>query len=121
MAKSTREGRAETGNGETAAASGKATMDAGSAVAAGLQDVAQVWVDYAQQMMDRTTSATESLLRCRSFNDVLAIQAELMRGHLQAFLDQSSKLAEITNRMAARSIDALGEAAGRERGDKNRR
>jgi len=40
---------------------------------------------------------------------------------LQAFLDQSSKLAEITNRMAARSIDALGEAAGRERGDKNRR
>jgi len=44
-----------------------------------------------------------------------------MRGHLQAFLDQSSKLAEITNRMAARSIDAIGEVAGRERSDKNRR
>ena len=121
MAKSTREGRAETGNGDTAAASGKATMDAGSAVAAGLQDIAQAWVDYTQQTTDRTTAATESLLKCRSFSDMLAVQAELMRGHLQAFLDQSSKLAEITNRMAARSIDALGEAAGRERGDKNRR
>ena len=120
MAKSTR-GRGGTGNGETAAAGEKATVDAGSAVAAGLQDIAQAWVDYAQQMMDRATAATESLLKCRSFNDVLAIQAELMRGHLQAFLDQSSKLAEITNRMAARSIHAIGEVAGRERGDKNRR
>jgi hypothetical protein len=40
---------------------------------------------------------------------------------LQAFLDQSSKLAEITNRMAARSINAIGEVGGRERGDKSRR
>jgi len=121
MAKSAQEGRGETGNGETAAASSEATTNAGSAVAAGLQDISRAWADYAQQMMDRTTAATESLLKCRSFNDMLAVQAELMRGHLQAFLDQSSKLAEITNRMAARSIDAIGEVAGRERSDKNRR
>jgi hypothetical protein len=121
MAKSTREGRGETGNGEKAAASGAATVDAASAVAAGLQDVAQAWVDYAQQVMDRTTAATESLLKCRNFNDMLGVQAELMRGHLQAFLDQSTKLAEITNRMAAHSIDAIGEMAGAERADKNRR
>ena len=121
MAKSTRGGRGRIGNGEPAAANGKATADAGSAVAAGLQDIAQAWVAYAQQVMDRTTEATESLLRCRSFNDMLAVQAELMRGHLQAFLDQSTKLAEITNRMTARSIDALGEAARTESADKNRR
>ena len=121
MAKSTREGRGETRDGETAPASDKTTVDAGSAVAAGLQDISQAWVDYAQQMMDRTTAATESLLKCRTFNDMLAIQAELMRGHLQAFLDQSSKLAEITNRMAARSIEAIGEAARQERGTKNQR
>ena len=116
MAKSTRQGRGETGNRETAATSGKATMDAGSAVAAGLQDVAQAWVDYAQQMMDRTTAATESLMKCRSFNDMLAVQAELMRGHLQAFLDQSTKLAEITNRMAARSIDRDRRSGGAREG-----
>jgi hypothetical protein len=119
VAKSTQEGPGETGDGETAAASGKA-VDAGSAVAAGLQDIAQAWVDYAQQMMHRTSEATESLLKCRSFNDMLAIQAELMRGHLQAFLDQSTKLAEITNRMAAHSIDTIGEVSGKERADKNR-
>jgi hypothetical protein len=96
-------------------------VDAGAAVAAGLQDIAQAWVDYANQVMHRTTEATESLLKCRSFNDMLAVQAELMRGHLQAFLDQSTKLAEISNRMAARSIDAIGEATGKESAGKNPR
>ena len=109
MAKSTRGGRGGTGNGETSAASAKPSPDAGSTVAIRLQDIAQAWVDYAQQVMDRTTEATESLLKC-----------QLMRGHLQAFLDQSTKLAEITNRMAARSIDAIGEAAGQQGADKKR-
>ena len=121
MAKSMRGGRGATGNGETSAASAKPSPDTSSTVAAGLQDIAQAWVDYAQQVMDRTTEATESLLKCRSFNDMLGVQAELMRGHLQAFLDQSTKLAEITNRMAARSIDTAGAAAGREGGSKNQR
>ena len=120
MAKSTRAGRGGTGNGETSATSATAMADAGSAVAAGLQDIAQAWVDYAQQVMDRTAEATESLLKCRSFNDMLGVQAELMRGHLQAFLDQSTKLAEITNRMAARSIDVIGEAAAQQGADKKR-
>jgi len=121
MAKSTRAGRRGTGSGETPTPGDKPPSDPGSEVVGGLQDVAQAWVDYARQVMDRTSAATEALLKCRSFNDMLGVQAELMRGHLQAFLDQSSKLAEITNRMAARSIDAAGGATRRERGSKNQR
>lgn len=102
-----------TGTGEEAATAGaRATMNAGSAVASGLQDMAQAWADYAQQMMQRTTEATEALLKCRNVNDMLGVQAELMRSHLQAFMDQSTKLAEITNRMAARSIDAFRGTGG---------
>ena len=121
MAKSTQGRRGGAEDREAAAPRGEATADAGSAVAEGLQDIAQAWVDYARQVMDRTSEATESLLKCRNFNDMLGVQAELMRGHLQAFLDQSTKLAEITNRMAARSIDTIGEAARQEGTDKNRR
>ena len=78
-------------------------------------------MDYAQQVMNRTTEATESLLKCQSFNDMLAVQAELMRGHLQAFLDQSTKLAEITNRMAVHSIDTIGDASKQKGVGKNQR
>ena len=93
----------------------------GSAIAAGLQYIAQAWADYAQQVLERTTAATQPLLGCRTFNDMLGIQAELMRGHLQAFLDQSTKLAEITNRMAARSLDAIREVGGETNANKDRR
>ena len=100
---------------ETLRTASHAGMHAGSAVAEGLQDVARAWADYAQQIMQRTTEATQELVRCSNFNDVLGVQAELMRAHMQAFLDQSTKLAEITNRMAARSMDAIrgaGNSAG---------
>ena len=112
MAKSTREGQGGARNGGTAAANAKATVDAGSAVAAGLQDVAQAWVDYAQQVMHRTTEATECLLKCWDFNDVLAVQAELMRGHFAGLSRANHQARRDTNRMAARSIDAIGEMAG---------
>jgi hypothetical protein len=119
MARSTRGGRGGTTNGEPAA--GETRADASSAVTAALQDISKAWVDYAQQVMQRTTEATEALLKCRTFNDMLGVQAELMRGHLHAFLDQSTKLAEITNRMAARSIEAISEPGGEAGTDKNRR
>src|SRR5262249_43288847 len=108
MAKSTRADRGDAPNGEGAPPGDKVTTDAGSRVAAGLQDVAQAWADYAQQVMERTTEATQALLKCKNFNDMLAVQADLMRGHLTAFLDQTTRLAEITNRMAAGSIDIKG-------------
>ena len=119
MAKSTR-GTATT-TGEAAAAAGQGAADAGSAVAEGLQDIAQAWADYAQQIMQRTTEATQAVVKCQNFNDVLGVQAELMRGHLQAFLDQSTKLAEITNRMAARSMDAIRGSGGKEKDQKSTR
>jgi hypothetical protein len=119
MAKSTQgeRGRAAGGRVESA---GQTMTATGSAIAAGLQDVAQAWADYAQQVLERTTEATQALLRCQNFNDMLGVQAELMRGHLQAFLDQSTKLAEITNRMAARSLDAIREAGGETNARKDR-
>jgi len=104
MTKSTGGDRRTDGGSKAASDGAKAMTDAGSAVAAGLQDIAQAWADYAQQVMQRTTEATDALLKCRNLSDILDVQADLMRGHLQAFLDQSSKLAEISTRMAERSL-----------------
>jgi len=119
MAKTPRGGRAGPANGETAAGN-KAAGDAGSTIATGLQDIARAWDDYARHVMERTAEATQALLKCRTFNDMLGVQAELMRGHLQAFLDQSTKLAEISNRMAVRSLEEIKHAGGETSSDRNR-
>ena len=120
MAKSTQGERSGATSGRVDLA-GQTITAAGAAVAAGLQDVAQAWADYAQPVMERTTEATQALVGCRTFNDMLGVQAELMRGHLRAFLDQSTRLAEISNRMAARSLDAIRETEGEAPADKDRR
>jgi hypothetical protein len=119
MARSTQGERRGTTNARVESA-GQSAAATGSAIAAGLQDIGQAWADYAQQVLERTTEATQALLKCQTFNDMLGVQAELMRGHLQAFLDQSTKLAEITNRMAARSFDAIREAGGETSAKKDR-
>ena len=119
MAKSAQGGRSGATSGRVDLA-GQTITAAGAAVAAGLQDVAQAWADYAQQVMEHTTEATRALVGCRTFSDMLGVQAELMRGHLQAFLDQSTRLAEITNRMAARSLDAIKDTGGEATADRDR-
>ena len=120
MARSTQTGRGGTTNGRVESAGQTATAT-GSAIAAGLHDISQAWTDYAQQVLERTTEATQALLKCRTFTDMLGVQAELMRGHLQAFLDQSTKLAEITNRMAARSLDVIRHGGGETNANRDRR
>jgi hypothetical protein len=39
------------------------------------------------------------------------IQSRLLRGNLQAFLDQSSKIAEIAGRIATRPFEAMKQAS----------
>ncbi|MBV8888595.1 MAG: phasin family protein [Alphaproteobacteria bacterium] len=98
----------------TAATAGaKAATQSGSAFAEGVEDIAQAWSTYAGEVMRRTTEASRSMLQTRSPADMLSIQAELMRSHLEAFLSHSSRVAEITSRMAMRSLNAIT-TAGKE-------
>jgi hypothetical protein len=46
-------------------------------------------------------------LRARNFSEMLEVQAKLLRDNMQAFLDQTAKIAETASRMATRPFDAL--------------
>ena len=50
-------------------------------------------------------------LRARTFHEMLEVQAKLLRNNMQAFLDQSVKIAESAGRMATRPLEALKEAS----------
>ena len=93
------------------AAGAMSAIQTGAATADGMDDIAQAWSGYARDVMQRTTQASQSMLRCHNFSDMLGIQAELMRGHLEAFLSHSSRVAELTSRMAVRGFDTLAKSA----------
>ena len=88
-----------------------AAMRATSSVAEGMQDITNAWAHYAEEIMRQTSAASRALIGCRSLTEMFEIQSELLRGNLQAFLDQSSKIAEITGRMAVRPLEAIKQAS----------
>jgi hypothetical protein len=83
------------------------TLNSGSALADGAQEITAAWTRYAEEVMRHTSEASEALLRVRTFTELLEVQANLLRNNMQAFMDQSARIASAANRMAMRPFDAL--------------
>ena len=83
----------------------------GSAVAECTQEIASAWARYAEAVMRHTSEASQALLRARTFTEILEVQAKLLRDNMQAFLEQSSKIAELASRMVTRPLEASKEAS----------
>ena len=105
---SARDGLSQASAASTAGA--EAAIRTGSFVAEGMQEVSNVWAHYSEEIMRQTSEASRALIECRSLSEMFEIQSRLLRGNLQAFLDRSSKIAEIAGRMATRPFEALKQA-----------
>ena len=103
------QGVRQAADASTAAAG--AAQRSGSAVAGSTQEIAAAWARYAEEVMRHTSEASQALLRARTFTAILEIQAKLLRENMQAFLDQSVRIAESASRMATRPLEALTEAS----------
>ena len=82
-----------------------------SAVADCAQEIITAWSRYAEEVMRRSSEASRALLRSRNFNEILEVQSQLLRDYMQAFLDQSLKIAEAANRMTSRPLETISQAA----------
>jgi hypothetical protein len=99
---------------EASTAAASAAQRSGSAVAECTQEITAAWARYAEEVMRHTSEASQALLRARNFTEILEVQAKLLRENMQAFLDQSVKIAESASRMATRPLEEL-KAASTER------
>lgn len=98
--------------GAAAAPGAAAALRSGSDIAQGVQELTTAWARYAEEIMRQTSEASRALLNCRSFAEMLEVQAQLLRGNLQTFLDQSGKIADIAGRIAARPLQTLSQGRG---------
>ena len=96
---------------DASTAAANAAQRSGSAVAECTQEITAAWARYAEEVMRHTSEASQALLRARTFNEMLEVQAKLLRDNMQAFLDQSVRIAESASRMATRPLEALKEAS----------
>jgi len=92
-------------------ATASAAQRCGSAVAGCTQEITAAWARYAAEVVRHTSEASLALLRARTLNEMLEVQAKLLRDKMQAFLDQSGRVSESASRMATRPLEALREAS----------
>jgi hypothetical protein len=100
-----REGVRQAATASKAAA--EATLNSGSAFADGAQEITVAWTRYAEEVMRHTSEPSKALLRARTFPELLEVQANLLRDNMQAFMNQSTRIASATSRMAMRPFEAL--------------
>ena len=96
---------------EASTAAVGAAQRSGSAFNERTQEITAAWARYAEEVMRHTSKPSQDLLRARTFNEMLEIQARLLRDNMQAFLDQSVRIAESASRMATRPLEAMKEAS----------
>jgi len=104
-----RQGVRQAADAATAATS--AAQRSGSALNECAQEITTAWAHYVEEVMRHPSEASQALLRARTFNEMLEVQAKLMRDNMQAFLDQSVRIAVSASRLTTRPLEAMKEAS----------
>jgi hypothetical protein len=81
-----------------------ALTETGTILARGFQDVSREWLTLSQHGVQKNIEGLTELARCRSLQDFVAVQSELMRNNWHYMIDVSRQIAE-------RSIEIANEAA----------
>jgi phasin family protein len=78
----------------------QAVAQAGTVLARGVQDVSREWFELSQKRLQMNLDGLSSLARCRSVPDFVAVQTSLIRDNLEQTLDNSRRMAELTQQLA---------------------
>jgi len=78
----------------------QALAEAGTVLAKGAQDVSQEWLGFAQDRQAKNLEAFKRLAGCRSVQDLITVQSDLMRDSFQALIHANKRVAELSLRVA---------------------
>jgi len=85
-----------------------------SSVLAGVgQSISREWVNFTRERMEQNFNRFESLLRCRTPQDLAAVQSEFLRDNLESFLQCARRIAEASMQMADEATKRTAESLER--------
>lgn len=85
----------------------QAVTEASSVLARGVQEVSQELFGMAQERVTKNIDAVNRLAGCRSVQDFVAVQSDLMRDGLQQVIDTNRRIAEVSLRVADEAVRAI--------------
>ncbi len=90
-----------------------ALLQSGDAVTSASHELFREWFDTMRRMIDATVGRTESLVGCRTPNELFAMQIEIMRDNAEAALHGTKRMSEISANAATQATQKISETARR--------
>ena len=92
-----------------------AIIQSSSVLAEVTQSISREWVNFTRERMEQNFNRFDSLLRCRTPQDLAAVQSEFLRDNLDSFLQCARRIAEKSMQMADEATKRTAEAVERAR------
>ena len=90
-----------------------AIIQSTSVLAVVTQSISREWVNFTRERMEQNFNRFESLLRCRTPQDLAAVQSEVLRDNLESFLQCTRRIAETSLLMADEATKRTAESVER--------
>ncbi|HEX2726178.1 MAG TPA: phasin family protein, partial [Beijerinckiaceae bacterium] len=71
------------------------------------QEISREWMSLAQHRLQRNLEAIETLASCRTMQDLVAAQTQLVRDNMQEIVDNSRHIAETSVKVANEAAEVL--------------
>jgi hypothetical protein len=78
----------------------EAVSEASTILARGVQDASREWFGLVQDRLEKNLDGINELVRCRSVQDLIAVQSDLMRDNLEQAITTSRRIAQLSVRVA---------------------
>jgi len=75
-------------------------VQSGTILAGGMQNISREWLAFIQKRMQQNLQRFEALANSRTPQEVMAVQSELVRDHLEGFVHSARRVAELSAQMA---------------------
>src|SRR5262245_10327351 len=90
-----------------------AIMQSSHSLNEGFRKVSDEWFKFVRTRMERTFEHTDKVLRSRSPQEFAAAQTEAMRDHLEALVQSTQRIAQVSQQVADEASLKLSDAARR--------
>jgi hypothetical protein len=82
----------------------EAILHSSAILADGVQTISREWLTFVQNRAERSMAQLEALSNCRSMQDCIAVQTDLVRDNLQDLLATTKRVAEVSTRMVDEAV-----------------
>ena len=90
-----------------------AIIQSSSVLAEVTQSISHEWVNFTRERIEQNLDRFDSLLRCRTPQDISAVQSEILRDNLESFLQCARRIAEMSVQRADEATKRIAEALER--------